>query len=258
MEDKKNKTEWNDKLEHVVLDIGFTSMAYKIMHITVAQQATKQYSRYMLAGIVVGPLSGIISGIGVAINSSYVSFQIIATILGFLSGIIVAIIKFNKFDEVINSNKDAAAKYTSLESNIRRQLAVYRNNRISAGPYLEWLSDTYENLFSSAPLLPISVQDAYLENANRKGINLPSIYSNDIDVNSEYNTTTTINVKKSVTPTLLIDSAGSKPYVSESEPSPDTIVSKSSYTKSDTVSDNFTDGQMKYQMNRMGSLEEWK
>lgn len=177
---------WNDKLEQVVLDIGRSSMAYKIMHISVAQLADKQYSRYMLAGIILGPLSGVISGIGVAVDSESITFPIIATILSFISGIVVAIIKFNKFDEVVNTNKIAAAKYTSLESNVRRQLGMYRNNRIQPGPYIEWLDNSYENLFSTAPLLPVSVQDNYLKKARQEGIELPSIYSGAIEINSEY------------------------------------------------------------------------
>ena len=69
MDNTKPKTVWNDKLEHVVLDIGESSKAYKIMHIIVAQQASKSYSMYMLVGIILGPLSGVISGIGVAVDS---------------------------------------------------------------------------------------------------------------------------------------------------------------------------------------------
>jgi hypothetical protein len=186
MDNTKSKTVWNDKLEHVVLDIGESSKAYKIMHITVAQKATKSYSMYMLIGIILGPLSGVISGIGVAVDSENIIFPIIATILSFLSGIIIAIIKFNKFDEVISANKSAAAKYTSLESNVRRQLAVYRNNRIEAGSYVEWLNTTYENLFSAAPLLPNTVQDNYIKKAKHEGIKLPLIYSGTIDINTEY------------------------------------------------------------------------
>lgn len=180
-------------------------MVYKMMHISVAQQADKLYSRYMLAGIILGPLSGVISGIGVAVGDKTIAFQTIATILSFLSGIVVAIIKFNKFDEVINTNKMAAAKYTSLESNVRRQLAVYRNNRIDASSYIEWLSSTYENLFSSAPLLPVSVHDSFVKKASRENIDLPLSYSGAIEINSEYNNAMTSSKKIKINEEELYD-----------------------------------------------------
>ena len=50
-------------------------------------------------------------------------------ILGFLSGVIVAILKYGKYDEVSTANKSAAAKYASLEANVRRQLSLYRSDR---------------------------------------------------------------------------------------------------------------------------------
>lgn len=186
MENAKKTTRWNDRLEHVALDIGESSKAFKIMHIEVAQRSARYYSIYMIIGIVIGPLAGVISGIGVAVEDDTAIFSIIATILSFLSGIVVAIIKFNKFDEVITTNKSAAAKYTSLESNVRRQLAVYRNDRIDAGPYIEWLDTSYENLFSSAPLLPMYVQTNYIEKAKKSNEYIPSIYLGGIEINTEY------------------------------------------------------------------------
>jgi hypothetical protein len=181
----ESKIKWNDKLEHVVVDIGESSRAYKIMHIEVAQNTSKQYSLYMMAGIILGPISGVISAIGIGVGNN-IGLTITSAIFSFLSGIIIAIIKFNKFDEMISANKSAAAKYTSLESNVRRQLAVYRDNRVEAGPYLEWLNTTYETLFSSAPLLPMAIQNAYVKKAEKDGVHIPSIYSNVIDINTGY------------------------------------------------------------------------
>lgn len=275
---------WNDKLEQVALDIGRSSMAYKIMHITMAQQADKQYSRYMLAGIILGPLSGVISGIGIAVDSESIFFPIISTILSFISGMVVAIIKFNKFDEVVNGNKTAASKYTSLESNVRRQLAVYRNNRIEAGPYIEWLNNTYENLFSSAPLLPVSVQDNYLKKAHQEGIELPSVYSGAIEINSEYTNAITDMSKITVNsidnfPTIFKQSTEqlsteqlsmeqlsteqsteqlSSLPITPSNTSPNDLSSPSPISSNRKMTkifpagiQDYSDGQMKYQMNRM-------
>ena len=252
MDNTEHKTVWNDKLEHVVLDIGESSKAYKIMHITIAQQASKSYSRYMLVGIILGPLSGVISGIGVVAGSENITFPIFATILSFLSGIIIAIIKFNNFEEVISVNKSAAAKYTSLESNVRRQLAVYRNNRIEAGPYLEWLNTTYENLFSTAPLLGNKVQDNYIKKAKQEGVKLPLIYSGIIDINTEYCKSTMDNcsdthseLRESIAGEIANTDYSKR--ISVSTPS-----RKSNATSSATPELNdYSDGLMTYQMKRM-------
>ena len=136
----RQNVEWNDKLEMAAKDIGETSKSYKLMHIQEAQLADKTYNRLMIIGIIMGPLSGITSGIGATINTGTEPIiPIIAAIFGFISGIIVAIIKFGKYDEASNANKQAAARYTSIESNVRRQLGLYRSDRVPAIPYMEWL-----------------------------------------------------------------------------------------------------------------------
>ena len=92
---------WNEKIEKAALNIGETSKGYKLMHIHAAQIATKLYTRLMFSGIVIGPLAGVLSGIGAALNPEKDPIiPIIVIILGFLSGIVVAITKL-KFDKAL-------------------------------------------------------------------------------------------------------------------------------------------------------------
>ena len=177
---------WNDKLELAVKDIGDSCKNYKLLHIYEAQRSNKIYNILMLIGIIIGPLSGLSSGIGTIMNDKYEILNsiipIINTILGFFSGIVIAIVKFGKYDESSNANKQAAARYTSIESNVRRQLGLYRNDRVSALLYMEWLETKYEELFLSAPLIPFSSYNRF----KKLGINIPEQYDSDITINTEY------------------------------------------------------------------------
>lgn len=178
---------WNDKIEMAAKDIGEASKSYKILHIQQSQKTNKIYNRLMIIGIIMGPLSGMTSALGPIFNpeNEYI-IQIIATILGFISGIVVSVIKFGKYDEASNANKQAAARYTSLESNVRRQLSLYRSDRVSANIYMEWLETKYEELFLSAPLLPADVYEKYLPVTKNNNLQIPKRYTDVIEINTQY------------------------------------------------------------------------
>jgi hypothetical protein len=181
--DHTKQSTWNHHIEEVVKDIGESSKAYKTMHNKEARNANDTYNRLMLAGIITGPLSGIISAIGSSINYTPITITQIA--LGFLSGIFIAILRFGKYDEVCNSNKCAASKYASLESNVRRQLSLYRKDRFPAVSYLEWTETKYDDLISSAPLLSNHVFEEYSLLAKENNWKIPEQYSDIIDINED-------------------------------------------------------------------------
>lgn len=181
---------WNDRLEQAAKNIGESSKSYKLMHIKEAQRATKAYNRLMIFGIILGPLSGVLSALDAAIDTNNdPTLPIIVTVLGFLAGIIVATVKFGKYGEVSNANKQAAARYTSVESSVRRQLGLYRTDRVLAIPYMDWLETKYEELFLSAPLLPAGAYDRYANIAKKLGLSVPNQYEAVITINSEYEDT---------------------------------------------------------------------
>lgn len=183
MEIRNKNVLWNDKIEEAAKNIGETSRAYKIMHTKEAQKSNKDYNRLMMLGIILGPASGIISGISAALNPEMnPTFPIIELILGFLSGIVVASIKFGRYDEVSNANKTAAARYTSIESNVRRQLGLHREDRMSPTTYMEWLETKYEELLLSAPLLPPGNYEKYKKTADKEGWLIPKQYDHIISV----------------------------------------------------------------------------
>ena len=68
-------------------------------------------------------------------------YNTITTLISFLSGILITIIKFNKYDEVSYAHKTASSRYISLEENIRRQLMLYREDRINDKFNLDMISE---------------------------------------------------------------------------------------------------------------------
>jgi hypothetical protein len=131
----------------------------------------------MYAGIILGPLAGLLSGIGVTINPDpHVTFPIMSAVAAFISGIVVAITKFGRFEEESSHHKIAASKYTSLESNVRRQLSINRANRINAGSYLEWVGKSFDELFSSSPFISNKIYKNYVNEAKKKGLTIPEEY----------------------------------------------------------------------------------
>lgn len=180
---------WNDRLEQAAKDIGDKSKSYKIIHLSQAQITSTTYNYLMILGITLGPLSGIISGIGTVIDQEAGPIvPIISMLFGFLSGIVVSIMKFGKYDEVSNANKQAAARYTGIESNVRRQLSLYRKDRVDAIEYMKWLENKYEELFLSAPLLPAEVYDKHASLAKQLGWEVPKKYEQTLTINKDYET----------------------------------------------------------------------
>lgn len=157
-------SKWNDKIETTTKEIGETSKAFKLMHIEMARYYSGIYKIYAYLGIFIGPFAGIITGLQSSFSFSDEIASIITifvTIISFLSGTIVAIIKFGKFDEASSAHKLAASRYTSLESNVRRQLSLYRVDRPPAKIYLEWITKSIDELFLASPLIPYKVYTIY-------------------------------------------------------------------------------------------------
>jgi hypothetical protein len=112
---------------------------------------------------------------------------------------VVAILKFGKYDEVSISNKTAAAKYASLESNIRRQLCLYRSERLEASSYLEIIESKYNALLDSAPVITHKTFDSYSVNAQKNGLKIPNKYEHNIFITEDYDEAMAndiMNVKK--------------------------------------------------------------
>lgn len=148
---------WNSNIESVIHTIEKQSKLFKKIHIEVSTNEYWKYSMFMNIAIIISPLAGLVTVVGNILCKELedmIYYNSSAAILSFLTTVIVAIIKFNKYDEVGYEHKAASFKYTSLEQNIKRQLMLGRDERIPVKDYLSWILKSYDDLFSSSPLLP--------------------------------------------------------------------------------------------------------
>jgi hypothetical protein len=147
---------WSENIEKVISQIGISCDSYKWMSIYTAKRNEYKYNILMYTSIITGPVSGVLS-----IFSSSETATMFVTVFSFLSGIISTIIKFSEFGEKATLYKSVAAKYSSLENNIKRQLSLNREDRVNAGEYLEWISRSYDELFSTTPLIPDDIYQRF-------------------------------------------------------------------------------------------------
>jgi hypothetical protein len=178
---------WSKSIEKDVKDIGEKSKGYKIMHIQESRKMSKTYKLLMYTGIILGPISGLLSGIGATLNpDEHVTFPIISGFVAFISGIVVAITKYGKYEEKVYHHKIAASKYTGLESNVRRQLVLCRPDRINAVQYLEYIGSNFDDLFLASPLVSKCIYDDYVIVAKNNGIVIPDEYGLTIHIDNMY------------------------------------------------------------------------
>ena len=148
---------WNNNIESVIHTIEKQSKLFKKIHNEVSINQYWKYSFFMNMAIIISPLSGLVSVLGTILckdDEDMIFYNSSSAILSFFTTVIVAIIKFNQYDEVGYEHKVASSKYTSLEQNIKRQLMLGRDERIPAKDYLSWILKSYDDLFSTSPFLP--------------------------------------------------------------------------------------------------------
>lgn len=178
---------WNDDLEVTVQTLGEYSQSYKFMHIDEAQHNSKWYNVLMFSSIILGSSAGVLSGVGMTLNTDApITFPLISSIVSFLAGLCSAIVKFSNFDEAAAAHKLAASRYTSLEGNVRRQLALPRRHRIGSFAYLTWLNTVYDDLFLGCPLISTSTANKFKKIAEKNGTRVPLQQSQKIIINKKY------------------------------------------------------------------------
>ena len=174
-------TEWSDNIEKIIKDIGDSCKGYKWMNIFCAKQNLNLYNFLMYSLILIGPISGILSTL-----STIYSIQVTVTVFSFSTGILSAAIKYSKLEEKSASHKTIAAKYASLEGNITRQLSLNRNDRINAGKYLNWVSQSFDDLFNSMPLLPENIYNTWINFAKENNLSIPQEIGKMITYNKKW------------------------------------------------------------------------
>jgi hypothetical protein len=192
MEDKaetpdKEINGWTNEIEEAVQANGHEVMAKKFMHMDFARSENNWHHALLWAGILLGAAEAIVSGIGMILHPEGPTLiPIISCVLGALTTGVCHTIKRNKFAENSVSNRKASAQYTSLESNIRRQLGRPREKRQEQSEYTTWLEDTLKTMNLGAPLLPKRFHRRFEKFAAEKGIPIPAEQMHMIHINPGY------------------------------------------------------------------------
>lgn len=175
--DKKNDpfhtttSVWNSQIESVVKEIGENCQGYRVMNLKAASKSSSYYNIITLCMMILGPLSGIMSTI--LLVQEFQALQILVTAASYIVGVCTAYVKFRRYEQRAVSHKAIAARYASLEGNIRRQLALPRQDRANAGEYLEWVSLSFEDTFNATPMLEEQIYAEWVQFAKSKNMSIP-------------------------------------------------------------------------------------
>ena len=148
-----NIKKWNSKMEKILKNILKKSNIYKKEHYKLFEKNDKYFSYLMITVIILTPIPALSSIVRTFSNDLDLLYVITSSLISFISGVILSILKFSNFKEQSNRHRTATIKYINLVNNITRQLQLYRRNRISAQEYLDWILKKYDELNSESPLI---------------------------------------------------------------------------------------------------------
>lgn len=164
----KEEIKWSENIEKVLSDIGDSCQGYKWMNIFSAQRENLKYNILMYLIIASTGICGVLSSIT---SENYSNVLQVFVVTGtFMSSLISSIIKFGKMEQKAITYKNIAGKFASLEANIRRQLSLDRTERENVGPYLDYVSKSFDELFSATPLMPNHIYEKWSNFAETKNI----------------------------------------------------------------------------------------
>ena len=145
--------DWNPKIEGVIKNIMHQCEKGKNHNMDYAKKSSVRYNMMVYTSIGLGFITGILSTILAEYDSGY-----LLSISSFVSGSISTALKVSKLEQKSAQYKSYASKYNSLENNIRRQLSLDYKDRIEASKYLEWVCNSYDELFENCPI-PLTFHD---------------------------------------------------------------------------------------------------
>jgi hypothetical protein len=234
--------DWDDALESAAREVGERAQAYKIINARLAHSSSRVYDWLMIGSIITGPMSGTISAIGSAMSPDPTAvLPIVSTLVAFLAGILVAVVRFGKYDEKTTAHKQAAAKLASIEHNVRRQMALPRDRREKAQQYLEWITKSSDDVCTSMPLIPRSAQEQYAAEAEKKGLAVPDPVGDTIEINRGF----AAQLSSSERVQVAID------VEEEKEKDPRREVKRTNSIGVTPELELYSDSQMRYQLSRL-------
>jgi hypothetical protein len=222
LEEKKiNNVLWSDELESVIKNIGESCTGYKWMNIFSARKEAKIYDTLMYISIILGAVTGALSASLQTYESYSWGIQTTITILSFASGTLISVTKFSSFNQKSNSHKNIGTEFGSLEGDIIRQLGLRREDRKNPIDFFNTVSDTFDKLFAKMPLISDDIYQEWIKYAKDNNLNIPKELGTVVKKEQNNENMKSIVVNKNIE-----------------------IVVKEESSK-------FSEGRMKYEMNRL-------
>lgn len=139
---------WSETVEKTIREMCENCEKNRARNSAEAVRLLTYYNALVYTVIALNPIASIIYNTLGEAASAVVLINLSLFLVSVLSGWI----KYAKFEERAFVHNSFAARFSSLKSNIERQLSLAQEERILAGEYFEWVSESYDELNSSAPL----------------------------------------------------------------------------------------------------------
>lgn len=140
---------WSETVERTIREMCDNCEKNRARNAAEAVRLITYYNILVYTVIAINPIASIIYNTLGEAESAVVLINLSLFLVSVLSGWI----KYAKFEERAFVHNSFAARFSSLKSNIERQLSLASEERVQAGEYFEWVSESYDELNSSAPLL---------------------------------------------------------------------------------------------------------
>lgn len=144
---------WSEGVEEVLQDQQNKCAAYKWMHENQCRTLNRRYKMFNIINIFIVSFTATFTTVKDNVNtdSPIHSVEFITPGLLYFSAVITSLQQFLNFQKEAEKNRNSAIKYTELYYNIKRTLALERNQRQQIKSYYNWVNKEYDNIFSSAP-----------------------------------------------------------------------------------------------------------
>lgn len=140
---------WSETVEKTIREMCESCERNRARNTAEAVRLLTYYNALVYTVIALNPIASIIYNTLGEAQSAVVLINISLFLVSVLSGWI----KYAKFEERAFVHNSFAARFSSLKSNIERQLSLAPEERVQAGDYFEWVSENYDELNNSMPLL---------------------------------------------------------------------------------------------------------
>jgi hypothetical protein len=151
-EEPNIENNWNSKIEKSLEEIMEDLNYYSSTHLKNANKYLRRYNYLMNLGLILGPLVGLLSSINMIINDEDV-IPILMTVVPFLNGIVISMIKFSNYEQKSNEHKLAHSRFGNLFHLIKRQLSLNHNDRENSNLFFNKIVDSYTTLIEASPLV---------------------------------------------------------------------------------------------------------